>query len=395
MKGENILSNFTTVYERRNSNCVKWDFMEEIYSIKDASDVLPMWIADMDFAIPSPVVDALHRRIEHPVFGYSITPEESKTALANWLYKKHGLQIENNWILFQQGVIPAMAAVIEAFTEVGDKVLIHSPVYPPFTEVPEKLGRVIETSRLIEQDSTYEIDFYDFEKKLQQGVKAFILCSPHNPGGKVWSKEDLIKIASLCQQYNVLVVSDEIHSDLVFKPAKHIPILSVAEDPNNVITFFAPTKTFNLAGIQGATIIVPDEHKRKILEEQAMMRGQMELSIFSLTAFQAAYEHGEAWLDELLEIVSSNMDYVADQLTSKLNGVKVSKPDATYLLWIDYRDTGLSEKEIMDLLLTKGKLALEPGTKYGEAGKGFLRMNVACPRKTLEDGVARFIKALS
>lgn len=389
------MTDFTTVYERRNSNCVKWDSMEQIYSIKDASDVLPMWIADMDFAIPSPIVDALHRRIEHPVFGYSIAPEESKTALTNWLYKKHELQIENNWILFQQGVIPAMAAVIEAFTEVGDKVLIHSPVYPPFTQVPEKLGRVIVTSRLLEQDSTYEIDFDDFEKKLQQGVKAFILCSPHNPGGKVWSKEDLTKIASLCQQYNVLVVSDEIHSDLVFKPAKHIPILSVAEDPNNVITFFAPTKTFNLAGIQGATIIVPDSHKRKILEEQASMRGQMELSIFSLTAFQAAYEHGEGWLEELLEIVSCNMDYVADQLTSKLTGVKVSKPDATYLLWIDYRDTGLSEKEVMDLLLTKGKLALDPGTKYGEAGKGFLRMNVACPRKTLEDGVARFIKALS
>ncbi|TQR18359.1 MalY/PatB family protein [Psychrobacillus vulpis] len=389
------MPDFTTVYERRNTNCVKWDLIEQIYSIKDASEILPMWIADMDFAIPSVIVDALHRRLEHPVFGYSIAPEESKAALSNWLYKKHELQIENNWILFQQGVIPAMAAVIEAFTEEGDKVLIHSPVYPPFTQVPERLGRIVETCCLLEQDNSYEIDFYDFEKKLQQGVKAFILCSPHNPGGKVWSKEDLTKIATLCQRYNVLVVSDEIHSDLVFKPNKHIPILSVAEDPNNIITFFAPTKTFNLAGIQAATIIVPDERKRKILEEQAMMRGQMELSIFSLTAFQAAYEHGEAWLDELLEIVSSNMDYVAEQLTSNLNGVKVTKPDATYLLWIDYRDTGLSEKEIMDLLLTKGKLALEPGTKYGKAGAGFLRMNVACPRKTLEDGVARIIKALS
>lgn len=389
------MSDFTTVFQRRNTHSVKWDLVEEIYSIPDASEVLPMWIADMDFAIPSSITDALHERLKHPVFGYSLAPEETKAALTNWLQKKHQLKIENRWILFQQGVIPSIAAVLDAFTEIGDKVLIHTPVYPPFTSVPEKLGRVVETCRLIEQDGSLEIDFNAFEAKLKSGVKAFILCSPHNPGGKVWSKEDLTKIAALCQSNNVLVLSDEIHSDLVFKPNKHIPILSVAENPNNIITFFAPTKTFNLAGIQAATIIVPDDQKRKVLEEQALKRGQMELSIFSLTAFQAAYEHGEAWLDELLEIVSSNMDYVVDALTTKVNGIKVSKPDGTYLLWIDYRDTGLSEKEMMELLLTKGKLALEPGTKYGEAGNGFLRMNVACPRVTIEDGVARFIKALT
>ncbi|QFF99798.1 pyridoxal phosphate-dependent aminotransferase [Psychrobacillus glaciei] len=389
------MSDFTTVYQRRNTHSVKWDSVEEIYSIPDASQVLPMWIADMDFAIPSPIIDALHQRLEHPVFGYSLAPEETKAALTNWLLKKHQLKIENKWILFQQGVIPSIAAVVEAFTEVGDKILIHTPVYPPFTSIPEKLGRVVETCRLVEKDGSLEIDFDAFEAKLKSGVKAFILCSPHNPGGKVWSKEDLTKIATLCQSNNVLVLSDEIHSDLIFKPNKHIPILSVAENPNNVISFFAPTKTFNLAGIQAATIIVPDEQKRKVLEEQALARGQMELSIFSLTAFQAAYEHGEAWLEELLEIVSSNMDFVVDQLTSKIDGIKVNKPDATYLLWIDYRDTGLSEKEMMDLLLSKGKLALEPGTKYGEAGNGFLRMNVACPRLTIEEGVARFIKALT
>ncbi|WP_391202877.1 MalY/PatB family protein [Psychrobacillus sp. L4] len=389
------MADFTTVFQRRNTHSVKWDLVEEIYSIPDASEVLPMWIADMDFAIPSPIIEALHQRLEHPVFGYSLAPEETKSALTNWLQKKHQLKIENKWILFQQGVIPSIAAVVEAFTEVGDKILIHTPVYPPFTNVPEKLGRVVETCRLVEKDGSLEIDFDAFEAKLKSGVKAFILCSPHNPGGKVWSKEDLKKIATLCQNNNVLVLSDEIHSDLVFKPNKHIPMLSVAEDPTNIITFFAPTKTFNLAGIQAATIIVPDERKKKVLEEQALARGQMELNIFSLTAFQAAYEHGEAWLDELLEIVSSNMDYVVDQLTSKVEGVKVFKPDGTYLLWIDYRDTGLSEKDMMDLLLTKGKLALEPGTKYGEAGNGFLRMNVACPRVTLEDGVARFIKALT
>ncbi|MFB5088538.1 pyridoxal phosphate-dependent aminotransferase [Psychrobacillus sp. PGGUH221] len=389
------MPDFSTVFERRNTHCTKWDLLEQIYSIPDASDVLPMWIADMDFAIPSTIIDALHKRLEHPVFGYNIVPEETKLALTNWLEKKHQLKIENKWIFFQQGVIPAMASVLDAFTEIGDKILIHSPVYPPFNHVPTRLGRIVETCDLMEINSSFEIDFDDFEQKLSSGVKAFILCSPHNPGGKVWTKEDLTKIAALCERYNVLIISDEIHADIVFKPNKHIPILSVAENVNNIITFFAPTKTFNLAGIQAATIIVPDQQKRKILENQALERGQMELNIFSLTAFQAAYEHGEPWLEELLEVVSSNMDYVVEQLTNKLKGIKVSKPEATYLLWIDYRDTGLSEKEIMDLLLTKGKLALEPGTKYGKTGEGFLRMNVACPRHTLEDGVARFIKALS
>lgn len=389
------MADFTTVHTRRNTNSVKWDMLEQIYSLPDASEVLPMWVADMDFGIPSVIIDALHKRLEHPVFGYSIAPEETKLALINWLKKKHQLTIESKWILFQQGVIPAIAAVLEAFTEASDRVLISTPVYPPFKLVPEKLEREVVTCRLTEINGTMEMDFIDFEEKLQAGVKAFILCSPHNPGGKVWSREDLAKIIALCEQYNVLILSDEIHSDIVFKPNKHIPTLLVAENTSNIITFYAPTKTFNLAGIQAATIIVPDDEKRKVLEEQFMKRAQMGLNVLSLTAFQAAYEYGQEWLDELLEVLTSNIEYVIEQLTSNIKGVKVSKPDGTYLLWIDYRDTNLSEKEIMDLLLNKGKLALEPGSKYGDGGKGFLRMNVACPRETLEDGVARFIKALS
>lgn len=395
MKGVIHLADFTTVHTRRNTNSVKWDMLEQIYSLPDASEVLPMWVADMDFGIPSVIIDALHKRLEHPVFGYSIAPEETKLALINWLKNKHQLTVELNWILFQHGVIPAIAAVLEAFTEVGDKVLISTPVYPPFKMVPERLEREVVTCRLTELNGSMEMDFNDFEEKLRSGVKAFILCNPHNPGGKVWSKEDLTKIAALCEQYDVLILSDEIHSDIVFKPNKHIPTLLVAENTSNIITFFAPTKTFNLAGIQAATIIVPDDKKRKVLEDLFMKRSQMGLNVLSLTAFQAAYEHGQEWLDELLEVLTSNIEYVIEQLTSKINGVKVSKPDGTYLLWIDYRDTNLTEEEMMDLLLNKGKLALEPGSKYGEGGKGFLRMNVACPRETLEDGIARFIKALA
>ena len=387
------MSIFSTIFNRRNTYSAKWDMLEEIYSIPDASEVLPMWVADMDFAIPSVIIDAIQKRMEHPVFGYSLTPEETKSSLTNWVADKHQLTIKNEWLLFRQGVIPAMVEAIEALTEVGDKVLIHTPVYPPFLSVPTNLGREVVTSQLMEQENSYSVDWESFENCLKNDVKAFILCNPHNPGGKVWSKEDLARMASLCQQYNVVVVSDEIHSDLIFEPNKHTPMLSVAENPNNIITFFAPTKTFNLAGIQAAAMVVPDEEKRKAIENLAIMRGYMGLNVFSLTALQTAYEKGAPWLEELLEVLSINMDYVTENL-SKIEGIKVSKPEGTYLVWIDYRGTGLSEKEIMDRLLTIGKLALEPGSKYGKGGDGFLRMNVACPLSTVEDGVARFIRSL-
>ncbi|SDN98384.1 cystathione beta-lyase [Psychrobacillus sp. OK028] len=387
------MSIFSTVFNRRNTYSAKWDMLEEIYSIPDASEILPMWVADMDFAIPSVIIDALQKRLEHPVFGYGITPEETKSALKNWVADKHQLMIKNEWIMFRQGVIPGIVEVIEAFTEVGDKVLIHTPVYPPFMSVPKNLDRQVVTSQLIEKDNSYVVDWESFEECLSKDVKVFILCNPHNPGGKVWSKDDLTKMATLCQQYNVLVLSDEIHSDLIFEPNKHIPMLSVANVPNNIITLMAPTKTFNLAGIQAAAMIVPDDKKRQVIENLAMIRGYMGLNVFSLTALQTAYEQGTPWLEELLAVLSLNMDYVVEHL-SKIEGIKVSKPEGTYLVWIDYRGTGLSEEEIMDRLLTVGKLALEPGSKYGQGGEGFLRMNVACPLSTVEDGVARFVKSL-
>ncbi|GGA42138.1 MalY/PatB family protein [Psychrobacillus lasiicapitis] len=387
------MSNFSTIYNRRNTFSVKWDMLDQIYSLEDTSDVLSMWIADMDFAIAPVIRDAIHKRMEHPIFGYAITPEEAKTALSNWVLNKHQLTIENEWILFRQGVIPAMAEAVEVFTEPGDKVLIHTPVYPPFTSIPQNLGREVITCRLTEKDNGYEMDFGLFEKCLQKGIKVFILCNPHNPGGKVWNKEDLRQMAALCKQYNVLILSDEIHADLTYKPFQHTPLFNAAEDISNIITFFAPTKTFNIAGIQAAATIVPDEEKRKTLEHFAMTRGVMGLNIFALTALQTAYEEGGPWLEELMEVLSSNMDYAVEHL-SKIDGITVVKPEGTYLLWINYRGTGLSEQDIMARLLTKGRLALEPGTKYGDAGDGFLRMNCACPFETIQDGVSRFTRAL-
>jgi cystathionine beta-lyase len=390
------LTPFEQVIDRRKTRSVKWDLMEMIYGIDDASDILPMWVADMDFAAPLAVTDALHKRINHPVFGYSYMCEGCKTAVQSWLVSRHGWQTQNEWMLFHHGVVPAIASVIESFTEKGDRILITPPVYPLFFSVPEKQGRQIVESLLIEEKGEYQVDFVSFEEQLKQGAKLFILCNPHNPGGIVWSKETLQEIIRLCAKYDTLILSDEIHGDIVFPEHQHIPLATLAGDEvDRIITCLAPTKTFNLAGIQAAVMIATDIEKREKLKENALAHGQMELSPFAAVALTAAYEDGGPWLDELLTVLSSHMDYAIDKITQAVPGVKINKPQGTYLLWIDYRETGFSEKEIMDKLLTKGKLALEPGSKYGESGIGYLRMNVACPRQILEDGVLRFITALT
>ena len=390
------MSSFDQVYNRRDTRSVKWDWMEKIYDINDASDILPMWVADMDFAAPTVVTEALQERINHPIFGYSYICEGCKTAVQSWLHTKHNWNTKTEWMLFHHGVVPAIATVVETFTKPGASILVTPPVYPPFFSIPEKLGRKVEVSPLKESDGTYEMDFVSFEEKLRNGIELFILCNPHNPGGMVWSKESLIEIIRLCAKYDTMILSDEIHADLVYPGHTHYPLASLADnEADRIITCVAPTKTFNLAGVQAAVMIVTDAQKREQLRDHAAAHGQMELSPFGATALKAAYEHGEPWLVELLEVLSSNIDYAIESITSALPKVKIARPDATYLLWIDYRLTGLSEEEMMELLLHRGKLALEPGSKYGESGRGFMRMNIACPRKTVEDGVDRFIHALS
>ncbi|BAQ08501.1 fis family transcriptional regulator [Bacillus sp. OxB-1] len=389
------MSVFEQVWERRNTRSMKWDRLTAVYGLEDASDILPMWVADMDFAAPDVVIDAIKKRLEHPVFGYASEFDDCRDALRNWLGDRYGWNTENEWMQFHQGVVPAIATIIDTFTEEGDGILITTPVYPPFFRIPLQQQRTVVESEMKELDGHYSVDFEDFEAKLQDNVKVFLLCHPHNPGGIVWQEEDLQEILRLCAKYDVLVISDEIHADLVFPEYTHTPLGKIAGDEaNRIITCVAPTKTFNLAGLQAAVTISPDPEIRKKLRDKAMARGQMEMNTFAGVAFKAAYEQGGPWLDELLKTLSSNMDYVIQELTAAIPGIKINKPHATYLLWIDYRDTGLSEKEMMDRLLTKGRVALEPGTKYGEAGRGFLRMNVAAPRSLIEEGVKRFIRAM-
>lgn len=389
------MNEFETVISRRNTNSLKWDNMKKVYGIEHADDVLPMWVADMDFAAPKVVLNAMKDRLDHGVFGYSYISESTKEAIRSWLKERHHWAVKNEWMLFNHGVVPAIASVIETFTTSEEAILVTSPVYPPFFQVPGHMERTVVTCEMDENDGVYTIDFAKFEEALQQNVKVFILCHPHNPGGIVWKKEELEKMVELCAKHDVLILSDEIHADLVFQDYRHIPIASIAgEEAKRIITCVAPTKTFNIAGVQAAITIASDEEIREKLNQHALAHGQIGLSPFADVALKAAYEEGGPWLDELLKVVSNNMDYVIEELKEHLPKIKVRKPAGTYLLWIDYREMDIPEDEIMDKLLMKGRLALEPGSKYGEAGLGFLRMNVACPPAVVEDGVKRFIQAL-
>lgn len=389
------LSIFDQTIKRRCTNSVKWDAMEKVYGLNDASDILPMWVADMDFAAPPAVSKALQQHAEHTIFGYSYMSEEAIQSIVDWQSSRHDWHIEKEAILFCNGVVAALANSIVALTNPGDKVLISPPVYPPFFNIPKSNGREVVSCPLVEEDGMFVYDFEAFEQALAQDVKAYILCNPHNPGGYVWDEATLKEIVRLCAMYDVIIISDEIHADLMINGDKHIPLAKVAGDEiNRIVTCMAPTKTFNLAGIQVSYMIVSDKKKRLKLEAINMASGQGSLNTFASVALHAAYTEGAPWLDELLPYISANMEYVKAEL-EQIPGIRVTIPQSTYLIWIDYRELGLEEKEIMTRLLEIGKLALEPGTKYGEEGRGFLRMNVACSFDTVKDGVERFKKVFA
>ncbi|AYC29940.1 MalY/PatB family protein [Paenisporosarcina cavernae] len=379
---------------RRNTQSVKWDAMEHIFDVPDASEILPMWVADMDFPVPEAVTKALQDRLQHPIYGYTFTSDSAKKALVDWLESNHQWNISQDEILFHHGVIPAMSVIIQSFTKVSDNILILPPVYPPFKMIPEKLGRNVIESTLREQNGNYEINWHDFEEKLKQDVKLYIHCHPHNPVGKVWTEQELRKIVELCEKYNVRILSDEIHADLVLFGNKHLPLAKIAPSYKEFIyTCVAPTKTFNLAGIQIASMIVANEKDRETLKDVSLSHGFIEVNAFAGVALEAAYSTGKEWLEEAKKVIESNIEYVIQTLPNEINGLEIARPQGTYLLWIDYRKTGLEEQDIINALLQEGKVALEAGSKYGEEGKGFLRMNVATSPSLLKDGVARTIKA--
>jgi len=383
--------NFDEAISRNNTLSVKWDMTKEVFG---SADLLPMWVADMDFRPPSEVIEALKERIDHGIFGYTYSGESTADSIKQWLERRHGWSIESSWVLYNSGVVPSIAAAIEAYTDPGDKVLLQSPVYAPFFEKIKSNNREVVNSPLILKDNRYEIDFADFEEKLKSGVKLFLLCNPHNPGGRVWTKEELLQLGELCLKYNCLILSDEIHSDLIFKPNKHVPLVSLDERfKDMVITCIAPTKTFNLAGLHASAVIIANEDMRKKFASVLGRQGFFTLPALGIIGMEAAYRHGDDWLEELLEYLKENAEIAKTYIAENIPNISVMEPDGTYLLWINCRGLGKSDTEIKELLVEKGKLGLEPGTKYGPGGEGFVRMNLGCTKETLKDGLDRLKKA--
>jgi len=386
------VSIFNEVISRKNTRSVKWDMAGKVFQ---SEDVLPMWVADMDFQAPKEVNEALIKRAEHGIYGYTVIDDDVKNAVVNWLSDRHQWTIQPEWLTFSPGVVSSLHMAIEAFTEPGDKILIQTPVYTPFYTVIKAHGREMVKNPLIEKDQYFTIDFDDFEEKLKTGVKAFILCSPHNPVGRVWKKEELEEIARLCLKYDVMIFSDEIHADLVFPGEKHTPIASLSDEVlENTITCMAPSKTFNLAGLEASYVIAADAEKRKKLKNQFLKSGYNGLlNTMANTALEAAYTYGKPWLEELMQLLESHKNYVTEQLEAETN-LKVTRSEGTYLLWLDCTGLGLSGKELKQFMIEKAKVGLNAGLDYGEEGEQYMRMNIACPRATLEEGVNRIIDAV-
>ncbi|MFP7492170.1 PatB family C-S lyase [Terribacillus saccharophilus] len=385
------MHDFELVHDRRNTRSVKWDNLKELYG---GEDVLPMWVADMDFQSPQAVIHALKDRAEHGIYGYTITDAAISKAVSRWVEKRHGWRIKPSFLLYSPGVVTSLHMAVQTFTEPGDKVVIQTPVYTPFYNVVKAHDRTLVENPLLFEDGTYRMDFAHLEKCFQDGAKAMILCNPHNPVGRVWTIEELKQLADLCVSYDVLLLSDEIHADLIHEGYTHIPIASLSEEiSQRTITFLSPSKTFNLAGLQVSYAVVEQEGMRKQLQETFSKQGFYMLNTMAVAALEAAYNDGEEWLQGLLDILAVNKK-LAEEALADNPYISVSPLEGTYLMWLDCRNLNLDQKDLMEFFAKKAKLGFNDGIQFGEAGKGFVRMNIACPPETMREALKRLTDSL-
>lgn len=383
---------FDRVVERRNTDCLKYDFA--VRRGKPA-EVLPLWVADMDFQTSGYILDAIEERAKHGIFGYTETREDYFDALAHWMKTRHDLEIRPEWVLKTPGVVFALAMAVKAYTEVGDYVLIQQPVYYPLSEVVfDNNRKVISSDLILDADGRYRIDFEDFENKLQEyNIKLFMLCNPHNPVGRVWTREELEKLVDICIRHKVVIVSDEIHEDFVYPGHKHVPMLSVHERAKNYcVTCTSPSKTFNLAGLQIANILIPDQGLRRKFRKQIQAAGYSQLNTFGVVACKAAYLYGAEWYEAVCRYIHENLEFMKAFLKENLPEVRVIEPEGTYLVWLDFRGLGYCDSVLEDLIIHKAGLWLDSGAIFGKAGAGFQRINLATSRSTLHEALVRLAK---
>ncbi len=392
-----MIYNFDEIVDRRNTNSLKYDFALERGR---PEDILPLWVADMDFKAPPQVLEAMEQAVSHGIFGYSEVKKDYFDAIHSWFYHNFGWDVEEKWMIKTPGVVFAIAHAIKAFTKEGDGVLIQQPVYYPFEETILTNKRALVVNYLVYDNGKYSIDFDDFEKKIiEHHVKLFVLCNPQNPVGRVWTLDELTLMGEICIKHKVIVVSDEIHCDFIYPGYKHTVFANINETfAENTITCTSPSKTFNLAGLQVSNIFVKNPKLRQGMINEIDKTGYSQLNTLGLVACKAAYELGEPWLKELRAYLLGNLNFIRDYLKVNLPMIKLIEPEGTYLVWLDFKELNLSTKDMKDLIINKAKLWLDAGQMFGKTGRGFERINIACPRSIIEkalDQLNTAIKSLS
>jgi cystathionine beta-lyase len=384
---------FDEIIDRRGTGSVKHDTLPEHFG---RDGLTPLWVADMDFRTPGFIVDALRKRLEHPVFGYTRLPADYYDSIAAWNRRLHGWDVKREWLSFIPGIVRGIAFAIERFTREGDRVIIQPPVYHPFRLVPEAMKReVVRNPLRLTAGGTYTMDFDHLRSVIDERCKLLILSSPHNPAGIVWSRETLQELAAICHAGHITVLSDEIHSEMIYPPFRHHPFPTVsAEAAACSITFAAPSKTFNIAGIVASYAVVPDGRLRKAFYTHLRAGEYNEGSLFSYIATVAAYTHGEEWRRRMLDYIIANVDFVDGYLKAHIPQIKACRPQASFLIWLDCRALRLGRKELTALFTEHAGLALNDGVTFGDEGEGYMRLNVGCPRRTLETALEKLKNAV-
>ncbi len=384
---------FDEIISRTGTHSVKWDHRVEHCG---RSDVLPMWVADMDFRSPPAVRTALKRAVEHGVFGYTARSERYERAIRGWLFDRHGWGVDPEWILYSPGVMPGVSYAIQAFSEPGDKVIVQSPVYPPFFGVIRENDRRVGENPLVLVDDHYQMDMDDLERQLAEDrTRILLLCSPHNPVGRVWHYKELERVGELCEKHDVLIISDEIHGDIVYPGAEHVPVASLDPDFQEItVTLTGPGKTFNVQGLISAFAVIPNDDLRKAFE-RVLKRNWVTLeNALSIYACEVAYEEGAPWLDELLTYLNGNRAYLLDHIQDHCPGIRAIQPEGTYVAWLDCRELGLDDNELRDFFVDEAGVCPNSGVTFGAPGSGFMRLNFGCPRARLREGLDRISAAL-
>jgi cysteine-S-conjugate beta-lyase len=390
---------FDQVISRKNTDSAKWSAVKMIFG---SEDVIPMWVADMDFPAAQPIVEALKNRSEHPFYGYTQAGPSVVKAVVDRMKRKYNWKIKPEWVVFTPGVVTAISAAIKSLTHPGDEIILQEPVYYPFFSCVKNNGCQIVTNQLKFKDNWYEMDFADLESKFKpQGamhlgssrIRAVVLCNPHNPVGRVWGREDLIKLGKIVIRNGATVISDEIHCELLMKGYKHTPFASISKEfEQNSIVCMAPSKTFNLAGLSASSIIIPNKKLRDGYQEAGMTHG---INLFGVTALEAAYRYGDEWLEQLLDYLQGNLDFTTRYFKEKIPQIKPVPLQGTYLLWLDCRGLGMDDKTLSDFMKEKAKVGFDDGVMFGLGGSGFERMNIACPRPILREALQRIEKAVN